>query len=269
MNLVRARGLRKSYLRRCGFLRRRTPVQALDGVDLDIRLNTTLALVGESGSGKSTLARCLARLERLDAGTIWFAGREITALEGEPLSRLRRDIQLVFQDPASALNPRFSALEIVEEPLVVQGIGNGIGRRRIARELMKSVGLTQSLFSRFPLELSGGQRQRLAIARALALEPKLLILDEAFSALDLSIQAQLVNLLLDLKSSRVLTYLFISHDLGFAAQIADEVAVMHQGRIVDKAAAGDLLRTARHPHTLALLEAVPAMRLPDETIGPH
>ncbi len=259
MDLVRACGLRKSYERRNGVFHPGVTVQALDGVDLEIRTSATLALVGESGSGKSTLARCLARLERPDAGEVWFEDRRIDNLKGKLLTRLRRDIQLVFQDPASALNPWFSAREIVEEPMAVQGMGNREGRRRKAHELMESVGLSTASSDKLPLEFSGGQRQRLAIARALALEPKLLILDEALSGLDLSVQAQLVNLLMDLQAERALTYLFVSHDLGLAGQIADEVAVMYKGKIVDKAARGELFSVARHPHTRALLAAVPSI----------
>ncbi len=257
MSLLCARGLSKRYERRHGILRRGVRVKALDGVDLDIQAGAILALVGESGSGKTTLVRCLARLERPDLGEIWFEEKGITDLEGKALMSLRRKIQLVFQDPSSALNPRFSAAEIVEEPLLVQGIGGREERSRRARELMEQMGLPSALYKKFPLELSGGQRQRLALARALALEPSLLILDEAFSALDLSVQAQLVNLLLDLRNARGLTCLFVTHDLCLAAHVADEIAVMHQGRIVEKGTAADLFTRAHHPHTRTLLESIP------------
>lgn len=219
-----------------------------------------LALVGESGSGKSTLARCLARLERPDSGEIWFEEGRITNLSGKALTDLRRKIQLVFQDPASALNPRFSSAEIVAEPLAVQGIGGRKERFRRSGELMEQVGLPASQQGKWPLELSGGQRQRLAIARALALEPKFLILDEAFSGLDLSVQAQLINLLLDLQAARALTILFITHDLGLAAYVADEIAVMHQARIIETAPAADFFSSARHPQSRRLLESVPGAR---------
>jgi len=257
--LVCARGLRKSYMQHQGVFARAVRLRILDRVELEIRPGTTLALVGESGSGKSTLARCLARLERIDSGEIWFEGREVTSLRGEPLRLLRREIQVVFQDPASALNPRFSVAEIVEEPLVIQGICSGRERRRRALDLMEQVGLPRVVSGRLPLELSGGQRQRLAIARALALEPKFLIFDEALSGLDLSIQAQLINLLLDLQASRSLTYLFISHDLGVVAGIADDVAVLHQGKIVEKARAADLFRGAQQPIARSLLNSIPSV----------
>jgi len=241
--LVRACGLRKSYARRGSIFSRHSRVEVLNGIELEIRAGTTLALVGESGSGKSTLARCLARLENIDSGQIWFDGRDIASLRGEPLRLLRREIQIVFQDPASALNHRFPAAEIVMEPLVIQGICDRREGRLRALDLMERVGLPRTESDRLPLELSGGQRQRLAIARALALEPRFLILDEALSSLDLSIQAQLIKLLLDLQASRSLTYLFISHDVTVAAGIADEVAVMHRGRIVEKVPSQTPLKT--------------------------
>ncbi len=257
MNLLRARGLRKGYERRHGVLRRGARVNALDGVDLDIKAGAVLALVGESGSGKTTLARCLARLEQPDSGEIWFEEKRIAGLDGAELLSLRRKIQLVFQDPSSALNARFTAAEIVEEPLLVQGIGGRRERSRRAAGLMEQMGLPPALHRKFPLELSGGQRQRLALARALALEPSLLMLDEAFSALDLSVQAQLVNLLLDLQAAGGLTCLFVTHDLCLAAHVADEIAVMYQGRIVERETVADLFARARHPYTRALLEAIP------------
>ena len=249
--LLRVRGLRKSYDQRNG------GVQALDGVGFDICAGTTLGLVGQSGCGKSTLARCLVRLERIDSGEIWFDGQEIANLRGKPLRSLRRQIQMVFQDPVSALNQRFSVAEIVEEPLAVQGIGTGVERRARVRALIEQMGLPRSCLGKRPLELSGGQRQRLAIARALALEPRFLVLDEALASLDLSVQAQLVNLLLDLQASRSLTYLFISHDLGLVAKLADEIAVMERGRIVEHATAADLFRAPRQAGTRALVGSVP------------
>lgn len=257
MTLVRACGLRKSYTQRGSVFSRTRRMEVLDGIELEIRAGTTLALVGESGSGKSTLARCLARLENVDSGEIWFDGHEITSLRRAPLRLLRRQIQIVFQDPASALNHRFSAAEIVMEPLVIQGICSRREGRLRALDLMGQVGLPRVASDRLPLELSGGQRQRLAIARALALEPGFLILDEALSGLDLSIQAQLIKLLLDLQASRSLTYLFISHDLGVAAGIADEIAVIHQGRIVERSPAADLFTGAQQPITRSLLSAMP------------
>ncbi len=256
--LIGARGLKKSYARR-SIARRNTPVHALLGVDLDVRVGSTLALVGESGSGKSTLARCLALLERPDSGEVWFDGRNVTALKGRPLFRLRREIQLILQDPVHALNPRFSVEEIVEEPLIIQRVAGRKERRERVGHLLEQAGLPASLRARFPGELSGGQRQRLAIARALALEPRLLILDEALAGLDLSVQAQIVNLLLDLQADHSLTYVYISHDLSLVAHLADEVAVMNNGEIVERAATSDLFGNARHANTRALLEAIPSL----------
>lgn len=257
--LVRACGLTKCYQGRRSSFRGRVPIRALDGIDLEISAGSTLALIGESGSGKSTLARCLARLETPDSGEIWFDGRRISDLKSRSLFRLRRDVQMVFQDPASALNPRFSSREIVEEPMVIQGMGTRNEHHRRARDLMEQVGLPFSLSQKTPMDLSGGQRQRLAIARALALAPRFLILDEAFAGLDLSIKAQLVNLLLDLQASASMTYLYISHDLDMVAHFADAVAVMHQGRIVEAAPTGELFRNARHPRTRTLMESIPCI----------
>ncbi len=259
MSLIFARGLSKSYERRLGLFRGNAPVRALEGVDLDIAAGSTLALVGETGSGKSTLARCLALLESPDSGEILYEGRVVAPAAGRPPASLRRGIQLVFQDPASSLNPRFTAVKIVEEPMLVQGIGTTGERPDRSLDLLERVGLPRSVGGRLPQELSGGQRQRLAIARALVLEPKLLILDEALSSLDLSIQAQLVNLLLDLQAARSLTYLFISHDLGLAARFADEIAVMQRGRIVERGPTRSVFRNARHPHTRVLLDSIPSV----------
>lgn len=213
-------------------LGRRAFVRAVDGISLSICPGKTLALVGESGSGKSTLARCIAGLERPSAGRIWFDGIELTAIDEKLLRRIRTQIQLIFQDPVSSLNPRFTALETVSEPLVVQGKLGSREIRERAFSLLERVGLSKDMPAAKITEFSGGQRQRLAIARALALEPKLLILDEAMSALDCSVQAQIANLLLDLQSSLGLTYLFITHDLSMAAHLADDVAVMDHGTIV-------------------------------------
>jgi ABC-type oligopeptide transport system ATPase subunit len=230
-------------------------VRALNHVGLAIPAGSTLALVGQSGSGKSTLARCVARLEDPTSGEIWFEGHDIA--RSNPRA-LRGRIQLIFQDPATSLNPRFSATNIVAEPLVIQGWGTRRERRERALDLMRQVGLAPEWGRRLPLEFSGGQRQRLAIARALALEPKLLILDEALSGLDLSTQAQIVNLLLDLQRGNGLAYLYISHDLVMAAHLADEIAVIYQGAIVERASPAELFDNPRHAHTRALLASIPA-----------
>lgn len=258
-DFVRVRGLHKRYVRRSGLLRPGHAVQALEDVDLTLGAGSTLALVGESGSGKSTLARCLARLEEPDSGEIWFEGRNLVGLTSRELVPFRRHVQLIFQDSAHALNPRFSALDIVEEPLRIQRRGSRAERRRRALELMETVGLPSAWGARRPFELSGGQRQRLAIARALAVEPKLLILDEAFSGLDVSVQAQIVNLLLELQSSRPLSYLFVSHDLGLMGRIAGEIAVLYRGRIVERGSVPAIFAAPQHPHTRALLHSIPSL----------
>jgi ABC-type glutathione transport system ATPase component len=258
-DLLRVRGLCKRYVRRSGLLRPGHAVQALEEIDLALAAGSTLALVGESGSGKSTLARCIACLETPDAGEIVLEGRDVTRLSGRELLPVRRLVQLVFQDPATALNPRLSAVDIVEEPLRIQGRGTRAERRLRALDLMQQVGLSPGWGPRRPFDLSGGQRQRLAIARALAVEPKLLILDEALSGLDVSIQAQIVNLLLDLQTERGLTYLYVSHDLGLMGRIADEVAVLYRGRIVERGGVEAIFSGPRHPHTRALLESIPAL----------
>src|SRR6266478_8672109 len=248
--------LEKVYARR-GVRGTKREVMALQGVSFAIRPESTLALVGESGSGKSTLAFCLACLERPTSGRIVFQGKEITALDEEQLRAVRPQIQLVFQDPVRSLNPRFSALDLVNEPLLVQGRVNKREREDRARTLLAQVGLPQEKALQRAEEFSGGQRQRLAIARALALEPKLLILDEALSALDCSVQAQIANLLLELQASLRLTYLFITHDFAMAAHLADEIAVMDHGRIVELGAAEKLLRSPEHEATRCLLAATP------------
>ncbi len=227
-------------------------------MDLTLEPGTTLALVGPSGSGKSTLARCLALLETPSSGEIWLDGRNLSSLTGRALVPFRRQIQLVFQDPATALNPRLAAAEIVAEPLLVAGRGTRHDQRRRAQELLETVGLPASFEKCRPLELSGGQRQRLAIARALALEPTVLILDEALSGLDLSLQAQMVSLVQDLQASRALACLYVSHDLDLMGTVADDMAVMHAGRIVEQGGASELLARPQHPRTQEMVAALRA-----------
>ncbi|HEY6266771.1 MAG TPA: ATP-binding cassette domain-containing protein [Candidatus Acidoferrum sp.] len=234
-------------------------VMALQDVSFSVGRGSTLALVGESGSGKSTLALCIACLERPTSGRVVFNGKEIAALDEKQLREVHPQIQLVFQDPARSLNPRFSAIEIVSEPLIMQARTNKREREDRARDLLAQVGIPQEKASQKADEFSGGQRQRLAIARALSLEPKLLILDEALSALDCSVQAQIANLLLELQASLGLTYLFITHDLGMAAHLADEVAVMEQGRVVELGAAEKLLRAPGQEVTRRLIAATPRL----------
>ena len=258
--LVRVSGLTKRYPGRGG--RRAPAVEALAGIDLTLTRGSDLALVGQSGSGKSTLARCLARLEEPTSGQIWFDGTDLLSLRGRRLLPFRERIQLILQDSATALDPRLRAAEIVSEPLEVLGRGDRRERRRRALELMETVGLPAAWAERRPLELSGGQRQRLAIARALAVKPQLLILDEAFAGLDASIQAQIASLLRDLQGRHGLTYLYVSHDLVLMGLLADEVAIMFEGRIVEQGAVARIFTDPRHPHTRALLAAVPSRPTP-------
>jgi len=254
--LVRTTALCKRYVQRPSFSRKKFAVEALSGVELDVAPGCLTALVGGSGSGKSTLARCLAMLERPDSGEIWFEGQSISLGNSLQVAGLRPKIQLVFQDSAGALNPRFSAAEIIAEPLEIQRRETGARLRERALELMEEVGLPPDWANRRSLEFSGGQRQRLAIARAIALKPAFLILDESLSGLDLSTQAQILNLLLDLQSAHSLTYLLISHDLTLVGQIADFVAVMHQGRIVECGSRQQVLGSPQHAHTRKLVESV-------------
>jgi peptide/nickel transport system ATP-binding protein len=249
--LLEVRGLRKAYVRRHGH----EPVEALRGVDLTLATGATLALVGRSGSGKSTLARCVARLEEPSAGEVWFEGANLTALHGRDLRPFRQRVQLVLQDSAAALDPRLTAAEIVAEPLDIAGRGTRRERRTRALELMERVGVPPAASERRPLELSGGQRQRLALARALAVEPKLLVLDEPFTGLDASVQAQIAALLEDLRARHGLTFLYVSHDLALMDALAGEVAVLCDGHIVEQGPTARVFARPQHEHTRALLEA--------------
>jgi ABC-type glutathione transport system ATPase component len=234
--LLRVCGLYKSYLQGRGLFGKRYAISALHGVDLEIPRGETLVLAGESGSGKSTLARCMAGLEKIDAGEVWLEGKTLARLGPRELAGVRRQVQLVFQDSAAALNPQMTAAEIVAEPLVIQKAGTPQEQRATALERMEQVGLARAWADRRPLEFSGGQRQRLAIARALTLHPKLLILDEALSGLDLLTQLQIVRLLQELQAKHQLTYLFITHDVGLAQRLGGEIVVMRDGQIVPRGA---------------------------------
>ena len=256
--LLRAENVAKRF-ESGGAFGSRQEVRALAGVTFSIFPRTTLAVVGPSGSGKSTLALCLACLEPVSSGRIWFARTEVTALNAERQRAIRPSIQMVFQDPASSLNPRMSALELVAEPLDIQKRFDKAERRDRARDLLQRVGLPREKAAQRPDQFSGGQRQRIAIARALALEPKLLILDEALSALDCSVQAQMANLLIDLQASLGLTYVFITHDLAMAAHLADEIAVMERGQIVEMAASWSVVNAPQHAVTRRLLLAAPGV----------
>lgn len=254
--LLRTTALSKRYVQGGGLSGKRFVIDALSDIDLDIAPQCLTALVGGSGSGKSTLARCLAMFEKPDTGEIWFEGKSISPASRRELAQLRPKIQMVFQDSAGALNPRSSAAQIIEEPLEIQRRETGQNLRVRALELMEEVGLSPDWAGRRPLELSGGQRQRLAIARAIALKPTFLILDESLSGLDLSTQAQILNLLLDLQAAHSLTYLLISHDLTLVGQVADFVAVMHQGRIVERGSRLQVLNNPQHVHTRDLVGSV-------------
>jgi len=235
-------------------------LKAVEGVNLSVQAGETLGLVGESGCGKSTLGRLVLALLPPTGGRVRFSGEELTKLPKSRLKHLRRQMQIVFQDPYSSLNPRLMVRQILEEPYVIHGLGDRAARRDWVAELLQEVGLAEEHLERYPHEFSGGQRQRLGIARALALKPRLIVADEPVSALDVSIQAQILNLLADLQKRHGLTYLFISHDLSVISQISDRVAVMYLGRLVETAPRS-VFDTARlHPYTEALLAAVP---LPD------
>jgi len=258
--LVRVDNLVKYFpVKAGGFIRHTVgQVHAVDDVSLVIERGKTLGLVGETGSGKSTLARCVAGLIPVTSGQVYFDGRDITKLSRAAMRPLRREVQMIFQDPYSSLNPRRRVGSIIGEPFAIHGIANGAERKRRVQELMERVGLNPEHFNRFPAEFSGGQRQRIGVARALALRPKLIICDEPVSALDVSIQAQVLNLLADLQTEYGLSYLFIAHDLEVVRHVSEKVAVMYLGRVCEAAPKQPLYETPRHPYTVALLSAAPA-----------
>ena len=257
-NLLEIQDLRKFFPIKKGIFRKRVDwVQAVDGVSLHIKRGESLGLVGESGCGKSTIGRCVLKLLEPTEGRIYFEGKDINRLGPAETKDYRRKVQAIFQDPYSSLNPRMSAGEIVEEPMKVHSLYSPSERKDVVEDLFKRVGLRPEYIPRYPHEFSGGQRQRIGIARSLALRPRLITCDEPVSALDVSIQAQVVNLLDDLKEEFELSYLFIAHDLGVVEHISDRIAVMYLGKIVEIAKDTDLYLNPIHPYTRALMSAVP------------
>jgi len=257
MPLLEVIHLTKEFSRRAGLFGKTTSVRAVDDVSFTIEKGETFGLVGESGSGKTTTGRCILRLIEPTSGDVRFAGKDVLGLSRGEMRRLRRDMQIVFQDPYSSLNPRMRVSDIVEEPLIIHRLGSKAERRERVKQLFELVGLNPDHLRRYPHEFSGGQRQRVGLARALALNPSLVIADEPVSALDVSVQAQVVNLLMDLQQQLKLTYLFIAHDLRLVEHICSRVAVMYLGRIVEMADTPKLFAAPQHPYTRALLSAIP------------
>ncbi|MBE7513873.1 MAG: dipeptide ABC transporter ATP-binding protein [Anaerolineales bacterium] len=257
--LLRVRGLKKHFPITAGFIIQREvgAIKAVDGLDFDVYKGETLGLVGESGCGKSTTGRTILQLYRPTAGSVQFDGVELATMKGETLRKMRRNMQMIFQDPYASLNPRMSVGRIISEPLFVHNIGTPKERMDRVQFLMEKVGLNPYYVNRYPHEFSGGQRQRIGIARALALSPSLIVADEPISALDVSIQAQVVNLLQDLQKEFNLTYVFIAHDLSMVRHICNRVAVMYLGKIVEIGPSDEVYSNPRHPYTQALLSAVP------------
>ena len=257
--LIRVRNLKMHFPVRQGavFDRSRACIRAVDGISLDIRKGETLGLVGESGCGKSTLGRAILQMHRPTAGEVYFRDMNLTSMQRNRLRRMRRHMQMIFQDPYASLNPRMTVGDIVAEPLIVHNISSGKKRRERVQALFELVGLNPVFVNRYPHEFSGGQRQRVGVARALAVNPDFIVCDEAIAALDVSIQAQIINLLMDLQEKLNLTYLFIAHDLSVVRHIADRVAVMYLGKIVELASRQDLYAHPRHPYTRILLSSIP------------
>jgi peptide/nickel transport system ATP-binding protein/oligopeptide transport system ATP-binding protein len=265
MALLEVRNLVKEFTRKQGPFGAPTVLRAVDGVTFSIKAGETFGLVGESGSGKTTTGRCILRLIEPTSGDVEFKGENVLAFDRRRMRQARREMQIVFQDPYSSLNPRMRAGAIVEEPLVIHGVGSRTERQDRVADLFRLVGLDPDHRPRYPYQFSGGQRQRIGLARALALNPSLVIADEPVSALDVSVQAQVVNLLMDLQQRLSLTYLFIAHDLRLVRHICERVAVMYRGRIVEIGRTEALFEAPAHPYTKALLSAIP---VPDPKVKP-
>ncbi|MGC9325103.1 MAG: ABC transporter ATP-binding protein [Desulfomonilia bacterium] len=256
--VLEVRGLRKAFPLKSGVFGKTTGmIHAVDGIDVDVFPNETLGLVGESGCGKTTFAKLILMLEKADAGTILFEGKDITKARGTDLKEIHKGMQVIFQDPFGSLNPRKKIFPIIAEPLMIHGFGSREDIVQRTVELIEMVGLSEDMLSRYPHEFSGGQRQRICIARSLAVNPRLLICDEPVSALDVSIQAQVINLLVDLQTNLKLSYIFISHDLAVVGYLSHRIAVMYRGRIVELSDAQTLFSSPQHPYTRCLMEAVP------------
>ena len=256
--LVKVRDLKKYFPIKTGFMRRTVgAVQAIDGISFDIQKGETLSLVGESGCGKSTTGRTILQLQKPTSGNVQFNGQELTQLNKRELRKTRRHMQIIFQDPYASLNPRLTIGRIIEEPMDIHNIGDAASRKKRVTDLLAHVGLNPGFLNRYPHEFSGGQRQRIGIARALATYPAFIVADEPISALDVSIQAQVINLLEDLKDEYGLTYLFIAHDLAVVSHISDRVAVMYLGRIVELSDRNEIYDQPLHPYTQALISAIP------------
>lgn len=256
--ILAANHLVKTYHQRSGkFGFGTTLVRALDDVSVSLREGTTLAIVGESGSGKSTLARCLLQLQPLDSGEVLFQGLDLSKIKGAELRTMRKNLQMVFQDPFASLNPRMRVGEIVGEGLLIHGLGSSAEQQQKVIAMLKRVGLTEADMQKYPHEFSGGQRQRIGIARALVLQPKVVVCDEPVSALDVSIQAQILLLLKELQQEMALSYMFISHDLRVVRHIADDIVVMNKGQVVESGAVIDIYQKPQHQYTQNLLAAIP------------
>jgi peptide/nickel transport system ATP-binding protein/oligopeptide transport system ATP-binding protein len=260
-NILIASNLVKTYTQRSGrFGFGSTQVKALNDVSISLSTGKTLAVVGESGSGKSTLARCLLQLQPLDSGKVLFQGQDLAKLQPSALREMRKNLQMVFQDPFASLNPRMRVGEIVGEGLLIHGVGNAAAQQKKVLAMLKRVGLTESDMQKYPHEFSGGQRQRIGIARALVLQPQVVVCDEPVSALDVSIQAQILLLLKELQQEMALSYIFISHDLRVVRHIADDMVVMYRGQVVEQGAVADIYARPAHAYTQNLLAAIPGKR---------